>query len=344
MSQPISRTLLSFAAALLLQIIGRPIDAQAPQQSGKPSRVAAPGSWQIIREIGRDSPLIENPGPAALGAGRVVLFDYGSNSVKSFRLDGSLEWNAGRRGRGPGEYAAPVSLVLDSAGHALIYDPDNSRLTILGRDGKLLRTVALRGKADIALPGPRGGHYLLLNSASDTLVATSDSSGIPRLGTALPANMRSAAPITREIAGVAPTTTGYLAAFRWSSRMILLDGKGNIVRSCDAIDSLSLPERRQNRLTVQGIKVRIDRVDPNAREAALSLATLGSSVLVLRESVTRRGARQVDVYAANCGRYIETRPFPFVAGRIIGNADVVVAIVLEPAPHLAVLKWMPARR
>ncbi|HET9426533.1 MAG TPA: hypothetical protein VFO55_14270 [Gemmatimonadaceae bacterium] len=340
----IGRALLSLVAASVTAGVPFAARAQPAQQQGNPKRVIARGTWQIIREIGRDNDLIEDPGMVSMGANRIVIYDYGTNSVKSIRLDGTLEWNVGRAGRGPGEYASPTSLVVDSAGRALVYDPDNGRLTILDRTGRLARAIPLRQRVDIALPGRSMDRYLLLSPGSDTLAAIIDSAGNLRRQLALPVNLRNIAPIAREIIAVAPTGAGYLLAFRWSSRMLLMDAGGSIIRDCTAIDSLSFPARRQSRLTVQGIKVRVDRVDPAATEAVLSVARLDSSVAVLRESTSRRGARQVDIYASACGRYVETRPFPFVAGRIVGTGNIVVAVVLEPSPHLAVLRWVPSGR
>jgi hypothetical protein len=46
-----------------------------------------------------------------------------------------------------------------------------------------------------------------------------------------------------------------------------------------------------------------------------------------------------DFYAPDCGPYVESRRLPFRTHAIAGNADLLVALVEDPVPHLTVLRW-----
>jgi hypothetical protein len=340
---------MSFAfrsSALALTLIAHVALAQAgrPQTAGKPVRVVANGEWRILRQIGLDDDLFEQPFAMAVANGRIVVADGGSNSIQSFRITGDREWKVGRRGRGPGEYLSPVGVTLDSEGNALIHDPDNARLTVLDRTGRVIRMIPLGQRTDHAVFGDRPGTYLLLNTASDTFAMAVDTAGTRRQAIVhLPRDLRATLPIGREMSAVLPVAEGYLVAFRWSSRMTLIDRAGAIRRSCTAVDSLSFPLVQQTKLNItlgRYRNLRTSRVDPRARQAATIVTTLGSNLAVSAPGASGK-SRVIDLYASDCGRYLGSRPFPLVASHAGGNGDMLVAMLIEPVPHLVVLRWMP---
>jgi hypothetical protein len=273
---------------------------------------------------------------------RIVIFDFGSNVVNSIRLDGTLEWKAGGRGRGPGEYVAPTGISIDSAGRVLVLDPDTERLTVLDRNGKLVHVIRLLRRFELALAVPGSLKYLLVNSGSDTLIAMSDTSGVHRPVTLAPPELRATGSIAREMVGAIPSPSGTQIGLRWSSRMLIIDRAGKIARTCLGVDSLSIAPISQTKVRIQGAPVRFVRVDARARKAAVSMAAFDRTVGVLHSGTSPGGPSVLDIYAADCGRYLESRALPIQASSIAGTRDLLIAMLADPVPHLTVLRWVPA--
>jgi hypothetical protein len=313
----------------------------APQQRGKPTRAIAAGSWNQLWQVGEDTALLYRPELLATAPGRAVLFDYGDLRVKSIRLGRGLEWQLGRRGRGPGEFQNPTSIIVTEAGETVVLDPPSARLTVITREGKLRRTVALRESFDqIAAAGPN--EYVLVSVRRDSMIAFVDTNGVVRKAAAMPASLRPQPSLSREVVGVIRTPTGYVMGFRWSSVMMEFDRAGALVRQCTAVDSLGFPSTRRNQVKMAGQQYVVRRVDPKGREAANSVAGLPGQTAVLR--AVGDDKRVVDIYAGGCGSYRETREFPFASAVIAGRGDSVVALIDEPTPHLAILRWTPRPR
>lgn len=330
-------------AVLAVTLSVSQLHGQAPEQQkrGRPARVESRGSWQTLRTVGLDSDLFQSPIGLAVNGESIVVLDA-DNVVKSVRFDGRVEWKAGGIGRGPGQFTSPVSVATDGVGNVLVFDPGNGRLTTFDRAGKLSRTVPLQTRTDRAVFAAPAGNYLLLHTTSDSLARLVDTLGAFRVVTRVPSDIRSIGGIAREMAGVVPSPGGYVVAFRWSSRMLLLDRGGTILRTCIGADSLTFPAvvKIPLKLKVAGItNLRVERVDPRANEAATMVAAFENGSAVLRPPAATGHPRTIDLYAADCGRYLETRPFPFVSRHIAGNGNTLVAIVAEPVPHLALLRW-----
>jgi DNA-binding beta-propeller fold protein YncE len=68
-----------------------------------------------------------------------VTDGYGNSRVVKFSSDGKylLEW--GKRGKGPGEFNTPHSIVVDSHQNVYVSDRENNRIQIFDADGKFLR-------------------------------------------------------------------------------------------------------------------------------------------------------------------------------------------------------------
>jgi DNA-binding beta-propeller fold protein YncE len=67
-----------------------------------------------------------------------VTDGYGNSRVVKFSADGKylLEW--GKRGRGPGEFNTPHSIVVDSHQNVYVSDRENNRIQIFDSNGKFL--------------------------------------------------------------------------------------------------------------------------------------------------------------------------------------------------------------
>jgi hypothetical protein len=78
-----------------------------------------------------------------LADGTVVIADAGASQIRAFGPDGELRWIAGREGEGPGEFRN-IGWVRTHGESLAVYDRSLGRLTVLGPDGGLIRTVNLR--------------------------------------------------------------------------------------------------------------------------------------------------------------------------------------------------------
>lgn len=63
---------------------------------------------------------------------------YGNSRVLKFAADGRCLKSWGMRGKNPGEFHLPHSLLIDSRGRLLVGDRENNRIQIFNLDGELL--------------------------------------------------------------------------------------------------------------------------------------------------------------------------------------------------------------
>lgn len=131
--------------------------------------VAANGDAQVIRKAGqdgfiregarlirggelsplwthggsRDDSLVALPMSLAADSERVVVYDGMDGSFTAYSArTGAVQWRAGRRGKGPDEYSAYVTLASTPGGDFLALDWQNLRLTYLEPStGSTRRTV-----------------------------------------------------------------------------------------------------------------------------------------------------------------------------------------------------------
>lgn len=314
------------------------------QTRGKPTRKVAAGAWQVVRTIGLDAELFDQPRRMLATSDRIIVADGATNTIKSLRIDGTLQWKSGRTGSGPGEYRDIVDMAIDSAGNVLVYDEGLHRLTVLDGAGKVTRVVQLPDRTDRVAFTSRTT-YLLLNTAADTLARVIDTSGmISRALVRMPSDLKPTAGLAREMSSVLTVGQGYLITFRWSSRMQLIDRRGEPGRQCTGIDSLSFASIIETKLkNVAGMtNIRARRMDPKARQAAVG-ATLFSSRIAVVSGISNQKQRVLDLYALPCGPYVESRPFPFAFEELAGNDNFLFAMVPEPTPHITVLRWVPRK-
>jgi hypothetical protein len=312
------------------------------QTRGKATRKVAAGAWQIVRTIGLDAELFDQPRRMLATSDRIIVADGATNTITSMRIDGTLQWKSGRTGSGPGEYRDIVDMSIDSAGNVLVYDEGLHRMTVLDGAGKLRRVIQLPDRTDrVAFTAPTA--YLLLNTAADTLARVIDTSGtISRALVRMPPDLKLAAGLAREMSSVLTVGNAYLITFRWSSRMQLIDRRGQLGRQCATVDSLSFAPIIETKLkNVAGMtNVRARRIDPRARQAAVG-ATVFSSRIAVVSGILNQKQRVLDLYALPCGPYVESRPFPFAFEALAGNDKLLFAMLSEPTPHIAVLRWIP---
>jgi hypothetical protein len=308
------------------------------QTSGKPHRIIADGTWEVVRKIGSDADVFELPIALATARDRIVVAD--AYTIKSFRLTGDPEWRFGQQGSGPGEFQQILNVAMDSSGNTVVYDDGLQRVTEISPTGKLRRVVSLASRTDRALFAANST-YLLLSPMSDTLTRIADSLGVTRSLQPIPGDLKAFNGTVRELSSIVPLRNGFQLTFRWSNRMLVLSAEGTVTSTCTGIDSLSFPDvlRRSIPVKIEGVKsFETTRADPRARQGAYHGAALGNQVLVEPSTAITR-QHLLDVYGSNCGKYLESRPFPFKNTQLAGSRDLLIAIINEPVPHLVILRW-----
>lgn len=79
-------------------------------------------------------------GIAADSAGRIFVYDRGTQDIRVFTADGAFERIIGRVGSGPGEMRDAEGIVLASDGRLWVRDAANARFTIFTAAGEFERT------------------------------------------------------------------------------------------------------------------------------------------------------------------------------------------------------------
>ena len=103
-------------------------DGRVLQTLGTPGQVGAPGepfnrpTWAVL----------------APGGDLYVSDGYGQFRVHRFSADGTLQHSWGEEGAGPGQFALPHCLRVDSRGRVLVLDRENRRLQIFDAEGVYL--------------------------------------------------------------------------------------------------------------------------------------------------------------------------------------------------------------
>lgn len=77
-------------------------------------------------------------------AGGFLVSDEKEAQIRRYSAEGKVLWRAGRRGNGPGEFAAPTAVVRLASGEVVAFDR-GGRFTVFDREGKrVVRTFLTR--------------------------------------------------------------------------------------------------------------------------------------------------------------------------------------------------------
>ena len=103
-------------------------DGQVMQTLGTPGQAGA-----------ADMPFNQPTWAKLSPSGEICVSDgYGQYRVHRFAPDGTLKQSWGEKGEGPGQFALPHSIVVDSRGRVLVADRENYRVQIFDSDGQFL--------------------------------------------------------------------------------------------------------------------------------------------------------------------------------------------------------------
>jgi hypothetical protein len=141
------RSLLS--ALLALVLCGPALPVRAAGQTATVWTVASFG----------DNDYFVRPSDIEVDRARSLIYvaDAGSCRILVFDGQGKLVRAVGRKGQGPGEFAAPTGLCLTDDGGFAVADLDNHRIQHFGPDGTFVRAVPVRQTrvADLIVVGGR---------------------------------------------------------------------------------------------------------------------------------------------------------------------------------------------
>lgn len=128
--------------------------------TNRPGSLESAEAWSLsaepVLEIGAgvnpDVPLVRVAAVAPLAGGRVAVGTNLPPRALIFEPDGTLATTLGREGEGPGEFLSVGSVVALSTDSVAVWDSDRRRLSVFTTDARYVREVDL---SDIAPPSTR---------------------------------------------------------------------------------------------------------------------------------------------------------------------------------------------
>ncbi len=114
----------------------------SPRLSGQVARTWVEPTGSRVLVAGQMDSFLLQPSSVDMGRNIVVLFDRGDESLKAVdRATGRLQWELGRSGQGPWEFAGVTDIAMGPANSVWVLDADNRRVYIVGPDGSHGRVI-----------------------------------------------------------------------------------------------------------------------------------------------------------------------------------------------------------
>ena len=151
MPAPFTRSL---AAAALVCVLAVPAHAQPVVRlpaadralTGRPTQV-----FSVGRAEGRDTETFARVAQVAFDpAGNLYVLDQGRGRVVVFDRQGAFVRQFGRPGRGPGEFLAPMQLVVAPDGAVIVSDLGRRAYSVFGPDGTYRTSVPFATRTGVA--------------------------------------------------------------------------------------------------------------------------------------------------------------------------------------------------
>jgi hypothetical protein len=261
--------------------------------------------------------------------------------VAHFDWEGRLQWYAGRRGGGPGEFLGPRTLDLDAHGRVWVLDLQNHRVTGFDPEGGFAGEVGLRpldGTLHDFAVSPDGGRiYGMLWSEELNPVSVSATGTVER-----------GPPIAVPDAGggygmvlqglIASHTEGEEWVYGFSLgdglfRMVEVEAMGPRTLYPEPIPFPGIVEEQ----AMEGDRLTVSRMLTEPHFAAESVAVADGRILVVFRGRTPEAGRLLDTYDLDSGEYVETLLLPR-PGAIGAWADHFVLASNTPVPQVLVLR------
>ena len=337
LATPARRAAYAMAVSLLLAGYAGRIEAQAPRVWAEPieSRVLVAGAM--------DSFLLQ---PSSLDLGRHItaFFDRGDRVLKAVdRATGHLQWELGRPGQGPWEFAGVTDVAMGAADSVWVLDADNRRIYIVGPDGSRGRVINVadalltseapyRFEVPYRLAVVSDGFVLGLSRTENGLGALFSQEGEWRATIQGPTWVEDLSYMAADYRMDGDSgSRRFGAVFQFTGR--ILEGDLASVREIDAITTADEPEII--RFEINGMQA--SRLAPGQSRLVRSIAVEEQRTIVLsaRQTEDTWVADIIDVY--EIGQYRYSIRLPRTAQRIAAYGDTVAVLETELLPTISEL-------
>lgn len=241
----------------------------------------------------------------AASARGFTLLDADGHRIEAFDTSGRHTWTFGQTGGGPGEFRAPTDIQFDSSEVLWVSDPANGRVSAIRPDGSLALMMRPQGAITRIAPIGVGDGLIAASDLKHEIAVRFDSAGAVASKMAAPTDIDTVFSLARESQLTRIGHRATLIYFRWASRLLCFRDDGALAFDAPGVDDIRFPAVKTYSLDASG-RNRAIRIDPRAREVALSAAATSSEILVL--SAIRVGASQslIDRYRIIDGKYIDS--------------------------------------
>lgn len=299
------------------------------------------GRWESVGGVpASDNGPLQNPLVLTGSPDVVYVADYGSMSIKAFSRDGRLIWSFGRKGKGPGELINPADLAVDGLGRIWIADPMQPRITLVSREGKLLRTLQQKGPMFRVEPADTQVYWLWRPLRPFISIADIDRDTI--LDVDAPDEVRASEQFVRDLYLIREDVTHTLVVFRWSSLVFEVNQSGRITNQFELVNRAQFPGMATRDIKTRGGTITRVGPDPKAVEVAHGATVCNGEVVVLPGGEDD-GLMAVDVYQLHTMKYLGSRKLPEEIIQVDCSAGDLVGLVADPAPAVRIWRWVSTR-
>lgn len=335
------------SAALLVMFAAGACDppprVESPDPGSRPDRQTTDAAWDTLihLEIEAEDTLLYSADALAASPRGFWVLDRIGYRIAHFDWEGRLQWYAGGRGGGPGEFLNPRVIDLDGEDRIWALDLQNDRITGFDVHGQMVGEVSLQSLDarihDFAVD-PTGERFFGMYWEENLHPVAVDSRG--RVSQGDPIEV----PDARNTGGMAlqGLVAGPRDAEGWVYAFSLGDGLFRLRDVRPAGPRVRYPEPVPfPRLIVEtresGNVTETSRRLSDPHFAADGLAVVGGRIYVQFRGETPEAGRLLDIYDLDTGEYVETRllPRPGVFG---AWEDRILLAWNDPAPRVLVLQ------
>lgn len=314
-----------------------------PEGPDRPTRTLTEVAWDTVfhLRVAPEDTLLYSASRVAAGEAGIWVADLIGHRIAHIDWSGELQWYAGGRGQGPGEFSNPRVVSADGLGGVWVVDHDNARITGFDATGALLAEISLRA-VDAAAPNvvvSQGGDRFLGMIYGEGLVPLElDRNGQPRAGRIL------AIPGPEGAQGFA--LQGLIARESGGDRWVFASSFGDGIHRMDGTSRIDPPlhfpeeipfPRLIEEVVVEGNMTSRTLSLSGFHPAADGVALAQGKIFVLFVGETEHRARILDIYDFETGAYEESVLVPR-PGALAAWEDRIVLAYSEPTPGVLVIR------
>lgn len=310
-----------------------PPGGMAIDSTGRQERTWTRDTLVLLRQVGGASDgdtTLFNPYLMAMDANQVYLVEPDSR-ILCFDTLGHLRWVQGKSGAGPGEYRNPRDLKVAPDGRLWVLDPENGRLTILGREqGKVLVMQPLKVGYSEAITPLRSGFAVYPPDQQGDIHYFSTAGDPTGVDTLKWDGYRQLESLARQHRTAVDRRSG-----RWAFGLIYgngwfaFDSAGQGSGRRYYVEPTGFPavERVVKGNTIQTSLIR-------SPASALDLYLTADTLFVLFDGSGPLRRRKVDMYDVQTGKYYGSFQLPEPSDNIGVSGNLLVVLATNPVPHL----------